>query len=93
MLTFAPPTAIACTVLLSDDFLSVILPLPAATFSLNVRTMFAPAATPVALSVGEVDESIGATTSAAVKLKVVVSLIPAKELPLVSSIAVASTCT
>ena len=77
--------------LLSDDFLRVILPLPAATFSLNVKTMFAPTATPVALSAGEADERVGAVASAAVKFIVVVLLIPAKELPLASSKAVAAT--
>ena len=63
--------------LLSDDFFSVILPLPAATFSLNVKVMFAPTATPVALSAGELDDNVGAATSAAVKLSDVVSLMPA----------------
>ena len=79
--------------LLSDDFLRVTLPLPATTFSLKVRTMFALTATPVALSAGELDETVGAATSATVKFTVVVSLIPGKELPSVSSIAVASTFT
>ena len=69
------------------------LPLPTTTFSSNVSIMFASTATPVALSAGELDAIAGPALSAAVKLKVVVSLIPAKELPLVSSIAVASTCT
>ena len=71
--------------LLSEDFLSEILPLPATTFSLNVRTMFASTATPVASSAGVDDESVGPATSAAVKLSVVASLIPAKEFPATSS--------
>ena len=93
IVTFPPSTGIAWTVLLSDDFLRVILPLPATTFSLKVRTMFELTATPVALSAGELDESVGAATSATVKFNVVLSFIPGKELPPVSSIAVASTFT
>ena len=52
------------------------------TFSLKVRTMFVLTATPVALSAGELDESVGAATSATVKFNVVLSFIPEKELPL-----------
>ena len=40
--------------------------------------MFELTATAVALSAGELDESVGAATSATVKFKVVLSLIPGK---------------
>ena len=63
--------------LLSDDFLSVILPLPTTTLSLNVRIMFASTTTPAALSAGELEAIDGPALSAAVKLSVVVSLMPA----------------
>ena len=54
-------------------------------FSSNVRVMFALEATPVALSAGELEDSVGAIISAAVKFNDVVSLMPAYELPLASS--------
>ena len=66
------------------------MPLPATTFSLNVRTMFASTATPVASSAGELDESVGPATSAAVKFNVELLFIPPNELPLASSSAEAA---
>ena len=42
------------------------------------------------MSAGEVEARVGLTLSTAMKLSVVVSLMPAYELPLVSSIAVAA---
>ena len=69
----------------------MILPVPTAIFSSNVRVMFALEATPVALSAGELEDSVGAIMSAAVKFYDVVSLIPAYELPLASSSAVPAT--
>ena len=60
------------------------------TFSSKVRVIFAAEPIPVALSAGELDDSVGAIISAAVKLSVVASFIPAYELPLASSKAVAA---
>ena len=59
-------------------------------FSLKVRVILAFEATPVALSAGELDERVGAIISAAVKLSDVALLMPAYELPLASSNAVAA---
>ena len=53
------------------------LPVPAAMFSLNVRTMLLLTPTAVAPSDGVDDDNVGETTSAVVKLSVVVSLMPA----------------
>ena len=49
----------------------------ALTLSLNVRTILALTATPVALSAGTEEERVGAILSSVVKLKAVVELIPA----------------
>ena len=61
----------------SDVFLIVTFPDVALTLSLNVRTILALTATPVALSAGVDDERVGAMLSSVVKLKAVVELIPA----------------
>ena len=75
--TWALVTPICSTVLLSDVFLIVIFPDVALTLSLNVRTILALTATPVALSAGTEEERVGAILSSVVKLKAVVELIPA----------------
>ena len=67
------------------------MPLPATTVSLKVSVIFESKATPVALSAGEVEVSVGGDKSAAVKLRTEELPIPAYELPLASVIAVAST--
>ena len=56
-------TLIVSTVLSSEVFLIVILPLSVSTVSLNVKTIFALTATPVALSAGVDDERVGAVVS------------------------------
>ena len=56
----------------------VILPLSASTFSLKLRTIVESTATPVALSAGTDELSVG-TGLVLVKLKAVVELIPAYE--------------
>ena len=55
----------------------VMFPLSTSTLSLKFSTIFASIATAVALSAGDEDDSVGLTTSAVVKLKAVVELIPA----------------
>jgi hypothetical protein len=70
-------TSIVSTVLSSDDFLMVILPLSASTASLKVKTIFASIRMSVPLSVGLEDERVGLDSSAVVKLKAVVLDIPA----------------
>ena len=82
--TFALVTSIISTVLLSDDFLIMILPVLTTTSSLKVRTMLVLMPTPVAPSdgdeeekVGSVSSEVGALTSAVVKFSVVASVIPA----------------
>ena len=64
-------------------------PLSASTFSLKFRTIVELSATPVALSAGTEELSVG-TALAVVKLNAVVELIPAYEPLSVSSNAVAS---
>jgi len=56
-------TPIVATVVLSEVFLMVILPLSASTASEKFNTMFAFTATLVALSAGVEDESVGAVES------------------------------
>ena len=75
--TFEPVTSMVSTVELSDDFLIVILPLSTSTASLNVNTILASTATPVAPSVGTEEDRVGALTSAMVKFSVVASVMPA----------------
>ena len=53
------------------------MPLSASTASLNVKTIFESAATPVAPLAGDDDDKVGEPISAVVKLRVVASLIPA----------------
>ena len=57
---------------------------------MKVSVIFESKATPVALSAGEVEVSVGGDKSAAVKFSVEELPIPAYEFPLASSIAVAS---
>ncbi len=78
------------TVLSSLVFFIVIFPLSASTASLNVKTIFVPILTSLALSVGLEDESVGFVSSPVVKLKAVALDIPAYELLEASSKAVAS---
>ena len=52
-------------------------PEPALTASLKVNTIFAPTATPVALSAGDVDNKVGFTVSTDIKFKVEELLMPA----------------
>ena len=78
------------TVLLSDVFLMVIFPLSGSTSSSNVKTILLFVATPVALSAGLEDDKVGLVLSTVVKLRAVVLDIPAYELLLPSSKAVAS---
>ena len=73
----APVTSIVSTVLLSDVFLIVILPLSASTASLNVKTIFASIRIFEALSAGFDEERVGFVSSPVVKLKAVVLEIPA----------------
>ena len=54
-------TAMVATVVV--PFLTTKLPVPALTASLKVNTKLAPTATPVAPSVGEILESVGAVVS------------------------------
>ena len=68
-LTLAPVTSIVSIVLSSEVFLIVILPLSTSTASLNVSTILAFTATPVALSVGSEDDSVGAVVSFEVTIK------------------------
>ena len=70
-------TLIVSTVLSSEVFLIVMLPLSASTVSLNVRTMFASTATLVASSAGLEELKVGAVVSTVVKLNAVVLDIPA----------------
>ena len=70
-------TPIVSTVLLSEAFLIVMLPLSVSTVSLKVRTMFASTATLVALSAGVDELRVGAVVSTVVKLNAVVLEIPA----------------
>ena len=84
------PTAMVSTVELSEVFLIVILPLSTSTASEKFRTILLSTATAVALSAGDELLNEGATTSAVVKDKDVVSDIPVYELPEESSKAVAS---
>ena len=72
-----PVTSIVSIVELSDVFLIVMYPVSASTLSLKFRTIFASIATLVALSAGVDDDNVGLATSAVVKLKAVVELIPA----------------
>ena len=65
-------------------------PEPALTASLNVNTIFAPTATPVALSAGEVETKVGFTVSTEIKFNDEELLMPAYELPTASSNAVAA---
>ena len=75
---------------LSVVFLIVILPVSTSTASEKLRTILLSTATAVALSAGDELLKEGATMSAVVKDKEVVSEIPAYELPEESSKAVAS---
>ena len=77
-------------VLLSFVLLIVIFPLSASTASSNVKTILLFVATPVALSVGLEDDKVGLVLSTVVKLRAVVLDMPAYELLLPSSKAVAS---
>ena len=61
--TFALVTSIISTVLLSDDFLIMILPVLTTTSSLKVRMMLALMSTPVAPSDGEDEDKVGAVRS------------------------------
>ena len=70
-------TVMLSTVLSSEVFLIVILPLSVSTVSLKVRTMFASTATLVALSAGVDELRVGAVVSTVVKLNAVVLEIPA----------------
>ena len=63
------------TVLSSEVFFIVILPLSASTFSLKFSTMFASTATSVALSAGLEDDNVGFVLSDVVSFNVVFSLI------------------
>ena len=74
---FESVTAMTSTVALPDVFLMVMLPLSRSTTSLKVSTMLEPSATPVALSAGDEEASVGATESADVKLRIVLVLNPA----------------
>ena len=76
-LTWLLVTSIVSTVLLSEVFFIVILPLSVSTVSLKVRTMLASSSTSVASSAGVEDESVGLALSTEVKLNAVVDLIPA----------------
>ena len=73
--TFMPVTSIVSTVVLSDDFLIVILPLSTSTASEKVSTRLASASIPVAPSDGDEEDNVGVPTSAVVKLSVVAPLI------------------
>ena len=76
-LTKPDPTAIVSAVA-PPVLNNVMFPLSASTLSLNVKTIFASTATPVALSAGELETRVGETLSAAdVKFSVVASAIPA----------------
>ena len=55
--------SVTAMVRVSVPLLMVRLPVPAMTFSLNVRTMLEPTATAVALSAGLDDTSVGAWVS------------------------------
>ena len=70
-------TSIVSNVLSSDFFLIVIFPVSASTLSLKFRTMFESTATSVALLEGIDYDNVGLVTSAVVKLRAVVELIPA----------------
>ena len=70
-------TSIVSNVLSSDFFLIVIFPVSASTLSLKFRTMFESTATSVALLEGVDDDNVGLVTSAVVKLRAIVELIPA----------------
>ena len=76
-LILSPVTSIASTVLSSEDFLIVTLPLSASTASLNVKTIFASIRIFEALSAGFDEERVGFVSSPVVKLKAVVLEIPA----------------
>ena len=88
--TWPEVTSIVSNVVLSDVFLMVMLPVSTSTASEKVMTRLELVATPVALSAGERVDMVGSVMSAVVKFQVVVSAIPAKELPDASSKAVAS---
>ena len=70
-----------------------ILPVSTSTASEKLRTILLVVATAVALSAGEEELKEGFVSSAVVKLRVVVSLIPAYDLLKESSKAVAAICT
>ena len=70
-------TSIVSNVLSSDFFLIVIFPVSTSTLSLKFRTIFESTATSVALLAGVDDDNVGFDTSAVVKLRAVVELIPA----------------
>ena len=66
--TKPPVTSIVSTVLSSDVFLMVILPVSTSTASSKVKTMFEPTVTPVASSVGVDDDKLGAVESSTAKV-------------------------
>ena len=76
-LTWPLVTSIVSTVLSSEVFLIVILPVSTSTLSLKFKIIFASLATSVALSAGDDDDKVGSVLSPVVKLKAVVELIPA----------------
>ena len=77
-LTFvASVTAIVSIIELSLVFLIIIFPLSTSTISEKVSTIFAVVETPVALSDGVLEESLGTVITE--KLKTAALLMPAKE--------------
>ena len=70
-------TSIVSTVLLSLVFLIVIFPVSTSTASEKVNSIFADKETPIALSAGELELSVG--SAAVVKLNVVELEIPAND--------------
>ena len=95
MVTTAPETLTSLVTLKTSTcellaLNNVIFPVPTLTYSSKVKVISAADPIPVALSAGELEERVGAIISAAVKLSVVASLIPAYELALASSKAVAA---
>ena len=69
-------TSIVSTTESSDALYMTTLPVSTSTASEKLRTILLVVATAVASSAGENEEIVGAVSSAVVKLRVVVSLIP-----------------
>ena len=88
--TWLLSTAMLSTVELSDVFLIVILPVSTSTASEKFRMILLSTVIPVAPKAGDELLKVGTPTSAEVNERLVVSLIPAYELPEESSKAVAA---